>query len=41
MTLTGSNRLAYSQNIETAPSRFTNNGDDYRAWAERADNYYA
>ncbi len=37
MTKTGSNRLRYSNTIEPAPSRFTNEGKDYAAWAKRAD----
>ncbi|MGO1570912.1 MAG: hypothetical protein ACTJFR_04440 [Canibacter sp.] len=41
MTTTGINRQNYSQQFETAPSRFTNLGKDYRAWAKRADAHTA
>lgn len=40
MTLTGQHRANYAiaARIEDPrPSRFTNNGNEYRAWAERAD----
>lgn len=37
MTSIGSHRAKYGLLAETAPSRFVNQGQDYRAWAERAD----
>ena len=40
MTHTGENRARYARergHIDPRPSRFANEGIDYRAWAERAD----
>ena len=39
MTSTGDNRQRYTANVETAPSRFSNEGQDYREWAARADKF--
>ncbi|MDA3145793.1 hypothetical protein JSO19_00170 [Leucobacter sp. UCMA 4100] len=37
MTTTGEAREWYSQQIEAHPSRFSNEGRDYREWAAKAD----
>lgn len=40
MTPTGEHRARYASthtDTDPRPSRFANNGDDYTAWAERAD----
>ena len=38
-TTTGENRQRYAASVETAPSRFINDGQDYREWAGRADKF--
>ena len=38
-TTTGENRQRYAASVETAPSRFNNDGQDYREWAEQADKF--
>ena len=38
MTRLGVNRLRYSAEVETAPSRFTT-GTSYAQWAARADSW--
>ena len=36
-TALGAARDRYSTEVEGRPSRFTNQGKDYQAWAERAE----
>lgn len=38
-TTTGENRENYAATVEPRPSRFDNEGKEYRAWSERADAY--
>ena len=40
LTETGKQRSFYSHNVEPHPSRFANEGRDYKEWAARAD-YWA
>lgn len=39
MTRTGTNRAQYAATVEPSPSRFANEGRDYRDWAARADEW--
>jgi hypothetical protein len=39
MTQIGISRLHYSAFVEIAPSRFSNAGLTYKAWASRADSW--
>ena len=39
MTTTGVNRARYAREMEAHPSRFGNDGQDYREWAARADRW--
>lgn len=41
MTKQGELRAWYAANVAPAPSRFANDGRDYRVWAARADRYMA
>lgn len=38
-TIVGERREHYVATVEARPSRFSNEGRDYRAWAQRADDW--